>query len=482
MKNSAVQKVNTGHYVGGEWQHADSNSMIDVEDPRTGKIIAQVSDTFHDQWSQALKSALKADFPYRKSSIGERVQLLDETVRLIEESRDDLAQIISAESGKALSEADAEVNYGVGFFQTYSSVIQSERDESTRALTGEYEMLAVQEAVGPALLITPWNFPFAMVARKVAAALAAGCVSILKPAAQTPLTAAFVVDLLHEAGAPKGTVAYLPTSNAGKLSEFFLAEPRIRKVSFTGSTGVGRVLNGLASKNFQAVSMELGGNAPFLVLPSADIDKAVEGAMVAKFRNSGQACVAANRIIVHSAVADEFVEKLRVQVGKMNLSFEGREPDMGPMISQTQLDNFQELVDKSKEEGGQVIAGGNCVEGPGYFFEPTVVTGLDRNATIWQEEIFGPLAGVFVADSIDEMIEWANDTEYGLAAYAYSNDLSEVTLLQESIDSGMLAINRPIVADARAPFGGVKFSGFGREGGNFGLDDYRVTKYVTKLV
>ncbi|WP_311342749.1 NAD-dependent succinate-semialdehyde dehydrogenase [Corynebacterium riegelii] len=480
MTSLDLKNLPQGAFIAGEWVPASNGETFEVEDPRTGKSIGRVANTTPDDWNRAIDAAAAADQEFRKTTIEYRSSLLRTAHELINDQADALAEIIAAETGKPISEALAEVRYGNDFLKWYSDLIVYERNEVATTPSGEYEMLTISEPVGPSLLITPWNFPLAMVTRKVGAALAAGCVSILKPAAQTPYSAIFLTEVLNRAGVKPGVVSLLTTSNASEFSKQAMNRSEIRKVSFTGSTNVGRQLLSQASNQIQATSMELGGNAPFLVDENADLDEAAKGAVIAKFRNAGQACVAANRIIVHSKVCDEFTEKFVREVENLRASWKRDDPTFGPMISEIQRDNLEQLLADASDNEGKILAGGHRIDGEGYYFEPTVIEGLSETSKLYCNEIFGPVAAIYAADDFDEMLAMANNTEYGLVAYLYSKNEKRIRQAIETLEVGMFAINRPIISEARAPFGGVKQSGIGREGGLIGLDDYRVTKYVAR--
>lgn len=474
-----IESIPTGFFAGGQWREATSGDKISVMSPHTGAELLSITDTSQAEWEETFNAALAADQQFRRSSVDTRVNYLHRLADLVDRDKETLAHIVSLEAGKPLGEALGEIDQGNSYFRWYASVIRTETASKVRNFDSSHDITVVKEAVGPALLITPWNFPFAMVARKVSAALAAGCVSILKPAAVTPLTAAYFAKLVEEADLPAGVFNYVPSSHAGALSSWFMAQPRLRKISFTGSTGVGKTLIAQSAEQIQAVSMELGGNAPFLVFPDADLEEAIEGAVGAKFRNAGQACVAANRIIVHEDLYEQFVDKFAGRVSGMQVDQDYESSEMGALVDPKQLASTIEFVQSALTDGGEILAGGNRIGEEGNLFEPTVVVGLGRDSRLWREEIFGPVAAVYKAESVDQMIEMANDTEYGLVAYVYATDSALIDQAVRNLDVGMVAVNRAAIADSQAPFGGVKASGIGREGGFEGLDEFRVTKYVS---
>ena len=427
------------------------------------------------RWTQlsTLRSA------WAKTPPRERAEILRRAFDLVQEHKDDVGLLMTLEMGKPLAESKAEVTYGSEFLRWFS-------EEAVR-IFGRYgtnpegtgRMIVSQHPVGPSFLITPWNFPLAMATRKIAPALAAGCTVVIKPPALTPLTTLYFVKLLAEAGLPSGVVNVITTSTSGKVSGPIIADPRLRKLSFTGSTEVGRKLLEQAAGNILRTSMELGGNAPFLIFDDADLGAAVDGAMIAKFRNIGQACTAANRFIVHEAVADEFAARVteRVQAFKVGRGTE-EGVQIGPLINADAVEKADSLVRDATERGAKVLAGGHPVDGPGTFYEPTVVTGVRPGSDILREEIFGPVLSIVTFGDEDEAVRIANDTEYGLVGYAYTKDLARGQRLIDSLQTGMLGLNVGVVSNAAAPFGGVKQSGIGREGGFEGIQEYLSTKYT----
>lgn len=466
-------------YVDGVWRDSSAGRLFNVEDPSTGVQVASVADTSSQDWAEALDAAATSFIDWKNTTVQDRSRFLRSLFDRLIAKRDELAKIISLESGKPRSEALDEINYGASFLEWYSELIVTQRGEISTSPTGEYQMQVTRQPVGPCLLITPWNFPLAMLTRKLGAALATGCTALIKPAAQTPMTCAWLVKEVHEIGIPKGVVNYLPTTDARGLSSEIMADTRLRKVSFTGSTQVGSILLKQAATNVQVSSMELGGNAPFVITHSADIDEAVEGLMIAKFRNAGQACVAANRILVPNNKYDEFVGNLVEKVKALKVdAWDVEGVDIGPLIDTSQVGSIENIVTRAVDEGGRILVGGQRLNRNGYFFEPTVITDVPVGGDTWSTEIFGPLAAVYSYGPEDDLEALANQTEYGLVSYLYGFDLQELTGIAASMESGMVAVNRPLISEARAPFGGVKTSGMGREGGTIGLEDYQVVKYT----
>jgi len=392
---------------------------------------------------------------------------------------DELADLIVAEMGKARSEAKAEVAYSAEFFRWFSGEALRNDGSITTAPGGDKRIIALGQPVGVSLLVTPWNFPAAMATRKIGPAIAAGCTMVLKPASDTPLTSLAIADVLAQAGLPDGVLNVLPSSRSSKVVGAMLADDRVRKLSFTGSTEVGRILLEQASARIVNCSMELGGNAPFLVFDDADIDAAVDGAMIAKMRNGGQSCIAANRFYVHEAVAEEFSRKLAGAMGATKVG-PGMDPDtqLGPLINRSAQTDMADVVDTSTGSGGSVLVGGKAPDRPGFYFEPTVIGNVAANSPVLAREIFGPIAPVVTFQTEDEAIQLANDTIHGLASYLYSKDLSRAMRVAEAIEAGMVGVNRGLISDPAAPFGGVKQSGLGREGGHIGMEEFLETKYI----
>ncbi|UJP10336.1 NAD-dependent succinate-semialdehyde dehydrogenase [Microbacterium sp. KUDC0406] len=474
-----LDRVRTGLYIGGEWVDAEEGRTFDVHDPATNAVIRSIADATPADGIRALDAAAAAQDAWAATPPRTRSDILRRAFDLVQEHKEDLALLMTLEMGKPLAEARGEVVYGGEFLRWFS-------EEAVR-ISGRYgvnpegtgRMVVSQRPVGPSFFITPWNFPFAMATRKIAPALAAGCTVVIKPPALTPLTTIFFTQLLEEAGLPAGVVNVVQTSSSSKLSAPIIADPRLRKLSFTGSTEVGRKLIAQAAEGVLRVSMELGGNAPFVVFDDADLDKAVEGAMAAKFRNIGQACTAANRFIVHSAVAEEFANRVSERVKAMKIG-RGTEEGVaiGPLIDADAVAKADELVQDAVGRGARVLAGGNALDGVGTFYEPTVITEVAAGSDILREEIFGPVLAIATFDTEDEAVRLANDTEYGLVSYVFTEDLARGHRMIDALETGMMGLNIGVVSNAAAPFGGVKQSGVGREGGFEGIHEYLSTKYT----
>lgn len=472
-------RVKTGLHIGGRWHASENASWFGVVDPATGKPIADVADATASDAIAALDSAVAAQTSWGRSSARRRAEILRAAFEAVTARRADFASVITAEMGRPYAQSLGEVDYGAEFLRWFAEQAAHVRGEFAVSPNGDFTIATTRVPVGPSLLITPWNFPLAMGTRKIGAALAAGCTVIVKPAAQTPLTMALLIDVLAEAGVPDGVVNFVPTTRAAEQSEILMRDARLRKVSFTGSTPVGSRLLEQAAHNVMRSSMELGGNGPFLVLGDADVSSAVDGAMVAKFRNGGQSCVAANRFIVHEAVAEEFIEGLVKRTSALVVA-NGMEAgaDIGPLIEDRQRQRVQSLVDDAVASGARVRTGGRALPGEGYFYQPTVLTDVPASSAILREEIFGPVATVTVVASDDDAIDLANDTPFGLAAFVYTQNLARAMDATSRLDAGMIGVNRGLVSEAGAPFGGMKASGLGREGGEEGIEEYLETKYL----
>jgi succinate-semialdehyde dehydrogenase/glutarate-semialdehyde dehydrogenase len=474
-----LDSVPDGLFIGGEWAPAISGATLKVYDPATGEMIKTIASAGVEDGAAAMDAAVNAAADWASTPPRERAELLRRAFDLIRERQDEVALLMTLEMGKPLAESKAEVIYGSEFLRWFS-------EEAVR-IFGRYgvnpegtgRMIVSQHPVGPCYLITPWNFPLAMATRKTAPALAAGCTVVIKPPELTPLTTLYFVKILEEAGLPSGVVNVITTSTSGKVSAPIIADPRLRKLSFTGSTEVGRKLLQQAAEGILRTSMELGGNAPFLIFDDADLGAAVDGAMLAKFRNIGQACTAANRFIVHEAVADDFAARVteRVQAFKVGRGTE-EGVQIGPLINDDAVEKADSLVRDATERGAKVLAGGHPIDRPGTFYEPTVVAGVRPGSDILREEIFGPVLSIVTFGDEEEAVRIANDTEYGLVGYAYTKDLARGQRLIESLETGMLGLNMGVVSNAAAPFGGVKQSGIGREGGFEGIHEYLSTKYT----
>ncbi|MGI5472883.1 NAD-dependent succinate-semialdehyde dehydrogenase [Streptomyces sp. CA-132043] len=474
---TAVAAIDTRLHIAGKWRATDAR--FTVEDPADGTALARVCDATVDDGRAALDAAVAAQPELAAGSPRQRAEWLRTAFDAVTARADEFAAVITAEMGKPLAEARGEVAYGAEFLRWFSEQAPAVHGNFGLNPAGTGRIVTTRRPVGPSLLVTPWNFPLAMLTRKVGAALAAGCTTILKPAAQTPLTAALFVEVLAALGLPDGAVNLLPTTDPAALSAALMADPRLRKVSFTGSTAVGSTLIGQSAAHVQRTSMELGGNGPFLVFADADVDAAVAGAMTAKFRNGGMSCVAANRFLVHRDVAEEFTEKFTARVAELRPGggFDTA-ATLGPLIDARQRDKVAALVRDAVDSGATVLTGGAPIEGEGYFFRPTVLTDVAADARIAQEEIFGPVAPVSVFDTDDEAVAWANATPYGLSAYLYTRDLTRALKVGEALETGMVGVNTGVVSEAGAPFGGVKASGLGREGGHVGIEEYLETQYL----
>jgi succinate-semialdehyde dehydrogenase / glutarate-semialdehyde dehydrogenase len=478
-ETTLLESVPGGLFIGGEWRSAASGATLNVHDPATSEVIKTIANGGVEDGAAAMDAAVDAAPAWAKTPPRERAEILRRAFDLVQERQDHVALLMTLEMGKPVAESKAEVKYGGEFLRWFS-------EEAVR-IFGRYginpegtgRMIVSQHPVGPCFLITPWNFPLAMATRKIAPALAAGCTVVIKPPELTPLTTLYFVQILSEAGLPEGVVNVITTHTSSKVSAPIIADPRLRKLSFTGSTEVGRKLLEQAAEGILRTSMELGGNAPFLIFDDADLAAAVDGAMLAKFRNIGQACTAANRFIVHEAIADEFAARVteRVQAFKVGRGTE-EDVQIGPLINADAVDKADSLVRDATERGAKVLTGGRPIEGPGTFYEPTVVAGVRPGSDILREEIFGPVLSIVTFADEDEAVRIANDTEYGLVGYAYTKDLARGQRLVESLQTGMLGLNVGVVSNAAAPFGGVKQSGIGREGGFEGIHEYLSTKYT----
>lgn len=474
-----LDTVPRGLFIGGAWRASTSGAMLGVTNPATGQVIAEIADATVEDGMAALDAADAAAESWSATPARERADILRRAFDLVQQRKEDFALLMTLEMGKPLAEARGEVAYGGEFLRWFS-------EEATR-IQGRYgpnpegtgRMIVSQHPVGPCFLITPWNFPLAMATRKIAPALAAGCTVVVKPAALTPLTTLLVAQVLEEAGLPAGVVNVVTTSNSSALSGPIIADPRLRKLSFTGSTPVGQRLLEQAATGVLRTSMELGGNAPFVVFEDADLDKAVDGAIAAKFRNIGQACTAANRFIVHRSVATEFAGRVTERVKAFRVG-PGTDPDVtiGPLIDDNAIAKAESLVSDAVSRGAKVTTGGERLDGPGTFYAPTVLTDVAAGSDILSEEIFGPVLAIASFDTEDEAISLANNTEYGLVSYVYTENLARGQRMIERVATGMMGLNVGVVSNAAAPFGGWKMSGLGREGGFEGIHEYLQTKYT----
>ncbi|HZE31767.1 MAG TPA: NAD-dependent succinate-semialdehyde dehydrogenase [Actinoallomurus sp.] len=469
----------TDLYIDGKGVPAGDGGRFDVQDPATGEIIASVADGTVEDAMAAVDAADRAAESWAATAPRERAEILREAFELMTERSEEIARLISLENGKALADARGEVAYAAEFFRWYSEEAVRGAGAVTTAPSGANRIVVLHRPVGICVLVTPWNFPAAMATRKIGPALAAGCTVILKPASDTPLTALAMAEVLADAGVPPGVVNVLPARRSGAVVSAMLHDPRVRKLSFTGSTEVGRVLLREAADQVINTSMELGGNAPFLVFADADLDAAVEGAMVAKMRNAGEACTAANRFYVESSIAGEFGRRLAERMAALTVGPGTEEStQVGPLVNQDAVDKVDALVRGAVEQGAEAVVGGVRPDRPGYYYDPTVLVDVPADAPILREEIFGPVAPIVTFEDEDEAVRLANATEFGLVAYVYTGDLARGLGVSERFESGMVGLNRGLVSDPAAPFGGVKQSGIGREGGHEGLLDYTESKYI----
>jgi succinate-semialdehyde dehydrogenase/glutarate-semialdehyde dehydrogenase len=478
-ERAVLDAVPTGLYIGGEWREAEGSGRLGVEDPSTGKTLIEVADGQPADALAALGAAADAQADWARTAPRERAEVLRRAYEAIVEQTDDLALLMTLEMGKSVAESKAEIAYAAEFFRWFSEEAVRIHGRYMVNTTGKGRILTMRQPVGPCVFVTPWNFPTAMGTRKMAPAIAAGCTMVVKPAQQTPLSMLALTKILEQAGLPGGVLNVITARKSGAVIEPLLKDPRTRKLSFTGSTEVGRRLIEQSAEQILRVSMELGGNAPFLVFEDADLDAALDGAMLAKMRNVGEACTAANRFHVHESLAEQFAQGLAERMGRLKVG-RGTEPDVdvGPLVDAAQRDKVDELVGDAVERGAQVLVGGHAGDGPGYFYEPTVLASVSEDARVLAEEIFGPVAPVATFSSDEQAIEAANRTEYGLVAYVYTRDLERAFRVCEGIETGMVGLNQGVVSNPAAPFGGVKQSGFGREGGFEGIGEYLETKYV----
>jgi succinate-semialdehyde dehydrogenase/glutarate-semialdehyde dehydrogenase len=466
-------------FIGGHWADASDGRTFAVQDPATGESIAAVADASVEDGLAAVTAAEQALPGWAATAPRKRAEVLRRAFELMTDRTEDLARLIVRENGKALTDARGEVTYAAEFFRWYAEEAVRAGGELQTAPAGTNRILVIRQPIGVSVLVTPWNFPAAMATRKIGPALAAGCTVILKPASDTPLTALALGVLLKDAGVPAGVVNVLPSRRSGPVVSAMLHDPRVRKLSFTGSTEVGRGLLREAADCVVSCSMELGGNAPFIVFDDADIEAAVAGAMIAKMRNGGEACTAANRFLVQRGIAPAFSNRLAEAMAALRVG-PGLEDgvQLGPLVNASGRDKVVELVGAAVAEGAHVTIGGEVPDGPGYFYPATVLVDVPPTASILREEIFGPVAPVVTFDTDEEAIALANDTEYGLVAYIYTGDLARGLRVSEAVESGMVGLNRGLVSDPAAPFGGVKQSGLGREGGHDGLLEFLESKYI----
>ena len=474
-----LASVPKGLLIDGVWRESSDGATLDVTDPATGKVLACIASASPADGMAAMDAAAKAQTEWAQTSPRYRAELLRKAFDRVIELADDFAILMSLEMGKPFAEAKGEVAYGAEFLRWFSEEAAHIAGRFGTAPDGKMRLMVHKRPVGPSLFITPWNFPLAMATRKIAPAIAAGCTMILKPAALTPLTSLLFAKVLEEVGVPAGVINVIPTAKSGAVTGPIIKDERLRKLSFTGSTEVGRRLIADSADRVLRVSMELGGNAPFLVFEDADLDKAVNGAMLAKLRNMGEACTAANRLIVHESVADEFAAKLAAKMGTLKVARGVSDgANIGPIIDEVSRESIHSLVTDAVDKGAKVLTGGSIPDGEGFFYPPTVLTQVSSDARILSEEVFGPVAPIVTFKTEDEAVALANKTEYGLVAYAFTKDLARGLRLTEKLEVGMFGLNTGIVSNPAAPFGGVKASGLGREGGREGIEEYLETMYV----
>ncbi|MEP6623198.1 MAG: NAD-dependent succinate-semialdehyde dehydrogenase [Acidimicrobiia bacterium] len=478
-ERTLVDAVPRELFIGGEWRPAAGGRVLEVEDPATGRVLTEVADANSGDALDALAAAAETQASWAASPPRERSEILRRTYEALLASVDDLALLMTLEMGKPIAESRAEIAYAAGFFRWFSEEAVRVDGRYTIEPNGRGRLLVLHQPVGPCLLITPWNFPMAMATRKLGPAIAAGCTVVVKPAELTPLSMLALTRILNDAGLPAGVLNLITTSDPGAATGPLIADHRLRKLSFTGSTAVGKQLIAESAGQVLRVSLELGGNAPFLVFADADLDAAVDGAVLAKMRNVGEACTAANRFYVHRSVADDFARRLTLRLEQMKVG-RGTDPtvEVGPLIEAKARDKVADLVEDALANGARALTGGRPLDGPGYFYAPTVLDQVPPEARMLREEIFGPVAPVVAFDDDDEALAAANDTEYGLVAYAFTSNLARALHVAETLETGMVGLNQGLVSNPAAPFGGVKHSGYGREGGHEGIHEYLNVKYV----
>ncbi|MEU7782817.1 NAD-dependent succinate-semialdehyde dehydrogenase [Amycolatopsis sp. NPDC049159] len=478
-ESGVVDAVGKELFIGGKWVAAGSGKTFPVVDPATGKELCQVADASPADGLAALDAAVAAQSDFAKMAPRERGEILRRAYELLMKRQEELALLMTLEMGKPLAESKGEIAYAAEFFRWFAEEAVRIGGGFATAPNGVGRFLITKQPVGPTLLITPWNFPMAMGTRKIGPAIAAGCTSVIKPAAQTPLSMLALAGILAEAGLPEGVLNVITTSDSGGVMEPLIRDGRARKLSFTGSTGVGRKLLEQCADKILRTSMELGGNAPFLVFDDADMDAAIEGAMQAKMRNIGEACTAANRFYVQRGVVEEFSRRLTERMQALPMG-RGTEKDVvvGPLIDDKAVDKVTELVKDATDRGAKVLTGGSGVDGPGHFYQATVLTDVPQEARLTHEEIFGPVAPITPFDTEEEAVAKANDTEFGLVSYVFTSDLKRALRVSEALEAGMIGLNQGIVSNPAAPFGGIKASGLGREGGTVGIEEFLETKYI----
>ncbi|MEV5716465.1 NAD-dependent succinate-semialdehyde dehydrogenase [Amycolatopsis mediterranei] len=478
-ESGVVEAVGKELFIGGKWVAAQDGKTFPVVDPATGKELCHVADASPSDGVAALDAAVAAQAEFAKMPPRERGEILRRAYELLMRRQEELALLMTLEMGKPLAESKGEIAYAAEFFRWFAEEAVRIDGGYATAPNGAGRFLITKQPVGPTLLITPWNFPMAMGTRKIGPAIAAGCTAVIKPAAQTPLSMLALAGILAEAGLPEGVLNVVTTSDSGGVMEPLIRDGRARKLSFTGSTGVGRKLLEQCADKILRTSMELGGNAPFLVFDDADMDAAIEGAMQAKMRNIGEACTAANRFYVQRGVVDEFARRLTERMRALPMG-RGTEKDVvvGPLIDEKAVDKVTELVKDATDRGAKVLTGGSGVDGPGHFYPATVLTDVPQEARLTHEEIFGPVAPITPFDTEEEAVAKANDTEFGLVSYLFTSDLKRALRVSEALEAGMIGLNQGIVSNPAAPFGGIKQSGLGREGGSVGIDEFLETKYI----
>ena len=476
---SDTSLLETKGYLAGKWVTGDKNQTFDVINPARGDTIAKVANLSREQISAAIDMAYEAQKKWAKKTGKERATILRRWFELMMENAEDLAKILTAEQGKPMAESMGEIAYGASFIEFFAEEAKRVYGELIPGHQKDKRIMVFKQPIGVAASITPWNFPNAMITRKAGPALAAGCAFVARPASETPLSALALGVLAERAGLPKGVLSILPSSDASGTGKEFCENQKVRKLTFTGSTEVGRILLGQAANNVLKCSMELGGNAPFIVFDDADLDAAVEGAIMCKFRNNGQTCVCANRIYVQTGVYKKFAEKLKLAVSKLKVG-DGFDPKtaLGPLIDFNAVKKVKSHIEDAISKGAETVYCGNDSEADGNFINPTILTGVTKNMRVATEETFGPLAPLFEFSTVEEVIELANDTIFGLASYFYAKDLSRVYQVAEALEYGIVGVNTGIISTELAPFGGVKQSGLGREGSHYGIDDYLEMKYV----
>ena len=474
LKNKSLFKQQC--FIDGQWLNADNGQVIQVVNPATDEIIGTVPKMGGNETKKAINAAQTAQIAWRKKTAKERSVILRRWYELMEENKDDLALILTLEQGKPLAEAKGEIQYGASYLEWFAEEAKRVYGDTIPGHTADKRISVIKQPIGVTAAITPWNFPNAMITRKAGPALAVGCSMVLKPASMTPYSALALGVLAEEAGLPPG-VFNIITGSSGEIGGELTSNPIVRKLTFTGSTEIGAQLIQESAGTVKKLSMELGGNAPFIVFEDADIDAAVEGAMMSKYRNAGQTCVCANRFYVHDSVYDQFIEKFKHAVTKLKVG-NGLNKDVtiGPLIDRNALKKVKEHIDDAVNKGATVVMGGKALEG--CFFEPTILSNVPFNALVSKEETFGPLAPVYRFETEEEVIHLANDTEFGLASYFYANDISRITRVSEALEYGIVGINTGLISNEMAPFGGIKASGLGREGSKYGIDDYLEIKYL----